>query len=181
MRQMLEVGAQGASRVKLLLARRFGVLIDYEGDREKQRRGIDLKIQPWGYVEVKTDRHDTTNFFFEFECSGKPSGIMTSQASWYAYYFPLLDCIYMLPVVQLRQYIKKNWNWFTAKYKRKVLSHSSNRGWSATGFALPRDYICAAMPVVIYNDYKNRLWLVAGEEKKHEKSASNKKGNTIEP
>lgn len=166
MRRQLGVGTQGAARVKMLLARRFGTLVDYEGNREKQRAGIDIYIKPWGFIEIKTDTHKNTNVFLEYECGGKDSGVMTSQAQWWAYYFPELQLIYMLPVEALRRYLRRNWKWFLAKYNKEVSSYAGKRRWTAHGFALPRDFLCAELAVVIYEDYDNKLWLVAGKEVK---------------
>ena len=164
MARQLRIGAEGAARVKLLLARRFGVLTDYEGVREKQRAGIDLHIKPWGYVEVKTDLHDTHNFFFEYRCGDKASGVMISEADFWAYYLVNLKHIYMIPTAPLREWITKNLKWLAVKYKKEVLSHAGKREWSALGLALPRDIVCAALPVTIYTEYKDALWLAAGEE-----------------
>jgi len=168
LKAMMAVGAAGAARVKLLLARKFGTLIDYEGNRKKQREGVDLHISPWGDVEIKTDTHTGANFFLEYECSGKPSGVMTSKANWYAYYFVKQGRIYMIPLNDLQKYLKANWKWLTARFTKVVESKAGKARWSAKGLAIPRDYICAAMNVVVYEDYDDRLWLVAGREPRKE-------------
>jgi len=164
MQEQLRKGAEGAARVKLLLARRFGTLIDYEGNRKKQAQGIDICIKPWGDVEIKSDFHSTNNFFFEYQCSGNSSGVMTSQADYWAYYLVEYGHIYMIPTKLLRKYINKNIKWLAAKYKKEVKSHAGQSTWTALGLAIPRDFICAAMPVVIYTDFHDKLWLVAGKE-----------------
>lgn len=169
MQEQLRIGSEGAARVKSLLARRFGTLIDYEGNKDMQRQGVDIHIEPWGNIEIKTDLHDSENFFLEYRCSDKPSGIMTGEADWWAYYYPALKRIYLLPVSRVRKYIKTNMKWFATKFKKQVKSHEGDRNWSALGLALPRDYLCAAAPVVVYEDFKNKLWLVAGREPKKKK------------
>ena len=164
MAEQLRKGADGAARVKLLLARRFGTMIDYEGNRDKQRQGIDIRIKPWGDVEIKSDFHDTGNFFFEYECAGKPSGIMISQSDYWAYYLVEFKHIYLIPLPALKKYIRKNIKWLAAKYRKEVKSHAGKSTWTALGLAIPRDFICAAMPTIVYTEFHDKLWLAAGKE-----------------
>jgi len=165
MNEQLRVGREGMERVKLLLLKEFENLVDYQDDRKKQQQGIDLRVQPWGTIEVKTDTHTTPNFFVEYECDGIPSGIMTSQADWWVYYFPNLELLYFIPKKNLLEYIQKNFKWLTKKYGVPILSHAGKRQWKARGIVIPRDFVCAATPVIIYEDFRDRLWLIAGRRK----------------
>ena len=69
--------------------------------------------------EVKSDRRaiNTMNIAIEFECRNKASGIMTTEADYYAYFIikssELFD-LYLIPVEDLREMINEK------KYKRLV-------------------------------------------------------------
>ena len=58
--------------------------------------------------EVKTDRYEhfkgvnTYNMFIEVSCSGKPSGILTSKAEQFVYYYPDLEEMFIIPMTELR-------------------------------------------------------------------------------
>lgn len=60
------------------------------------------------YFEVKTDRYEyfkgekTFNMFIEITCSGKPSGILTSKADHFVYYYPDLEKFYIIKMDDLR-------------------------------------------------------------------------------
>jgi hypothetical protein len=75
--------------------------------------------------EVKSDRRaiNTLNLALEFECRGKPSGIMTTEADIYAYFIikpdDLFD-LYLIPVEDLKKLIEEK------KYKRLV---NGGDGW----------------------------------------------------
>jgi len=58
--------------------------------------------------EVKTDRYEyftkerTYNMFIEISCSGKPSGILSSKAEHFVYYYPDFEEFYIIPMDELR-------------------------------------------------------------------------------
>jgi hypothetical protein len=62
--------------------------------------------------EVKTDRYEfikgymTYNIFIETSCSGKDSGIMSSQADYFVYYFPDFEEAYFIQSDKLRDFVK---------------------------------------------------------------------------
>ena len=67
-------------------------------------------------IEIKTDfiAHKTGNIAVEYQCRGKPSGIATTQADYYAYIIPRANCqdiILLMRVDKLkglcRQYFKQ--------------------------------------------------------------------------
>jgi len=43
------------------------------------------------YFEKNWDEGGTGNMAIEYKCRGKPSGVRTTLADWFAYYFPNLD------------------------------------------------------------------------------------------
>jgi hypothetical protein len=68
-------------------------------------------------IEVKTDRWEhfkntiTNNIFIECECSNKPSGLFTSKANLYVYYFPDQETCYFIKTQILKDFIKDNKQW----------------------------------------------------------------------
>ena len=62
--------------------------------------------------EVKTDRYEhlkgfmTWNIFIETSCSGKDSGVMSSQADYFVYYFPDFEEAYFIQSDKLRDFVK---------------------------------------------------------------------------
>lgn len=65
------------------------------------------------YFEVKTDRYEyftgqkTYNMFIEITCSGKASGILTSKACHFIYYYPDFEEFYIIPMEDLRMLLMK--------------------------------------------------------------------------
>lgn len=63
--------------------------------------------------EVKTDRYEyftknkTYNMFIEISCSGKPSGILSSKAEHFVYYYPDFEELYIIPMDELRLFVIK--------------------------------------------------------------------------
>ena len=69
------------------------------------------------FFEVKTDYWENEmseggsgNMAIEYKCRGKPSGIRTTIADWFAYYFPNLgaDQLWLIRRDKLRELIKDN-------------------------------------------------------------------------
>ena len=64
--------------------------------------------------EVKTDRFEfmkgykTYNIFIETSCSGKPSGIMSSEADYFVYYFPDFEEAYFISSDKLRDFVREH-------------------------------------------------------------------------
>lgn len=90
-------------------------LVDNEGCTFCNNKDYDVELIEDGvkvYYEVKADRmtYKTGNICIEYECFGKPSGITTTKADWYAY-FEIRGhkfCLYMIPVKALRSRIRKH-------------------------------------------------------------------------
>lgn len=76
----------------------------------------DLKMLKKGVettYEIKTDfkcapLFDTGNIFIEFECRGKESGIMVTEADWFVTYFKYLNEIWFIKSKKLIQLINDN-------------------------------------------------------------------------
>ena len=62
------------------------------------------------YWEKEMDEGGSGNMAIEYKCRGKPSGIRTTIAQWYAYYFPNLsgDQLWIINVEKLKELIKEN-------------------------------------------------------------------------
>lgn len=59
------------------------------------------------FIEVKSDRiaHRTGNLAIEFECSGIPSGLTTTQAHKWIYFIEESKEVFIIPVEKLRELI----------------------------------------------------------------------------
>jgi hypothetical protein len=97
----------------------------------------DLKVERGGNtttIEIKTDRWEyfkdniTNNMFIEVECSGKPSGVMGTNADYFIYYYPDFEIMYLISVNDIRKLIKEV----------GVLRTMSGDGGRVTGYLINR-------------------------------------------
>jgi hypothetical protein len=79
------------------------------GNDHKYDFKLESKLkETYIYFEVKTDRYEyfkdihTGNLFIEVSCSGKPSGVSTTQADYFVYYFPDKELAYLIKVNDLK-------------------------------------------------------------------------------
>ena len=87
-------------------------------------------------IECKTDRweffnYKTGNIFIETRCNGKSSGIWSSIADIYAFYFPDFGELYFISTKELKVLLKEKQNLFN----RKTLSGD---GGKVSGFTINR-------------------------------------------
>lgn len=82
--------------------------------------------------EVKTDvyKRDTGNMFVEFECRGKPSGIVVSQAEWFVTNFKHLKEMWCIPTHELKALLETNHFYQT--------ENSGDIGSRTRGYLVPR-------------------------------------------
>jgi hypothetical protein len=106
------------------------------------------------YFEVKTDRYEyftkrlTYNMFIEISCSGKPSGILSSKACHFVYYYPDFEEFYIIPMDELRLLCAK---------ENIELSTMSGDGGKTEGYLIHRNLWKDRFKV--YNIKKdNELW-----------------------
>ena len=84
-------------------------------------KAFDIMFQSVGeepvFFEVKTDMFEkdwnkggTGNMAIEYKCRGKPSGIRTTLAGWFAYYFPNIteNHLWIIRMDKLKELIKDN-------------------------------------------------------------------------
>ena len=95
-------------------------------------KGVFLQydIQTEKTYEVKADRMagNTGNFFIEYKCRDKPSGITTSTADyWVLYNVGSNDDCYIVPTKEIKRIIKKK------EYFKKV---SGGDGWKSKGYLI---------------------------------------------
>ena len=80
-------------------------------------------------VEVKSDEgfRDWGNIFVEYECSGKPSGIQTTESWWWAVEF-CDDVFLVMNTERLKKWAREYWK-KGDKYRRdKAGDHGRSRG-----------------------------------------------------
>jgi hypothetical protein len=82
------------------------------------------------YFEVKADRktQSTGNIAIEFECSGEPSGITTTQADYWAYFIHGTKDYFLIPTDELRARIAAK------KYTKEV---NGGDGWRSRMYLFP--------------------------------------------
>lgn len=71
-------------------------------------KGYDILHNDGTKYEVKADFGSikSGNFFIEFECSGKPSGITTTESDYYAIYSGKTEC-YVIPTSIIKAVVKQ--------------------------------------------------------------------------
>ena len=81
-REDLKFGQMWEEKYQKLMTEKFGKLVEKAPDREFKE--YDYAFEK-GMVEVKADRmvSKTGNFFVEFECSNRGSGISTTKSTHY--------------------------------------------------------------------------------------------------
>ncbi len=81
-------------------------------------------------VEVKADRKtkDTGNMVIEYECNGKPSGITTTEADYWAYFIDGTPEYFLIPTTDIRKAIDEK------KYSRTT---RGGDGFRANMFLFP--------------------------------------------
>ena len=108
----LEIGKTGEEIVSnYFLNRGYKITFNKSTDYQTLKK-YDLLLKTPGQlastkVEVKTDflLGRTPNFALEFECSGKASGIATTEASLIVYYSPVLKELWLFNTKDLQELI----------------------------------------------------------------------------
>ena len=85
--------------------------------------------------EIKTDVYckpdrDTGNMFIEFECRGKDSGIMVSEAKWFVMYYKYFNELWYIKSSDLKELVQTE--------TLRMTSNSGDVGSNTRGFLLPR-------------------------------------------
>lgn len=100
-------------------------------------RGIDF-VYNNHFIDVKTDRHTTGNFFLEVEVlSGEkssPGAFTCTKAELWWYYFPALGEAYWLDISRTLLHVFKTYGTYPTK---TIWSHNTTAKWSANGLLVP--------------------------------------------
>lgn len=132
-RQDLVIGEKGEEAIVSDLGK-FGVkLIEFNKDNRydllMEKDGVEVKY------EVKTDvfckpTNDTGNIFVEYECRGKNSGILVTEAKWFVTYFKHLNEIWYIKTDTLKNLIEKS--------HFRETQFSGDNGSNTKGYLVPR-------------------------------------------
>ena len=99
---------------------------------EKAEDLINYMFSDGKHIEVKNDRliHKTGNLFFEYESSGKPSGLATTTAEYWIYRIDELDISFIFPTKALKQVCR-------VYYKENLYLKNGGDNNSSKGFLIP--------------------------------------------
>ena len=121
MEDNMEVAKRGSSDIEKWLnnLNQTQKVINVEDDPKYQNIDVDLiwetEIDTY-QIEIKADRqHETGNFFFETisnKSKGTPGCFMYSEADLFFYYFVEIKRLYILPLIETRNWFEENINNF---------------------------------------------------------------------
>tara|TARA_R110000851_G_C12742652_1_gene531066 strand:- start:17 stop:475 length:459 start_codon:yes stop_codon:yes gene_type:complete len=114
------------------------ILMGAEFISDNKNNKYDLLVSKNGVkikYEVKTDvyckpNRDTGNMFVEFECRGKDSGIMVSEAKWFVMYYKFLDELWYIKTSDLIKLINES--------SFRTTNNSGDEGSNTKGYLIPR-------------------------------------------
>ena len=113
----LKEGEDGEKIIALFLSLQGLPFLGYNKDYRYDLRHYSPSKDQELLFEVKTDDYcsddsDTGNIAVEIKYKGKPSGISTTYAQWFVYYYKHIskDNIWMIQVDNLKSLIKENIN-----------------------------------------------------------------------
>lgn len=115
--------------------KKYDIITDYNG----KEKTFEVKTDLWEYYNKKV----TNNLFIEVSCSGKPSGISSSQADYFIYLLPETGYMYMIKMEELRDLIRFN------NFRKSTQSGDGGR---SVGYLLNRDKIKEHFNIVKLND-----------------------------
>ena len=98
--------------------------------------------------EIKTDvfcrpENDTGNIFVEYQCRGKFSGILVTQAKWFVTYFKYLREIWYIQTDVLKKIIVEN---DIQKVEFSGDSGSNTKGWLLPKYQYKKHFIVRKVP-----------------------------------
>jgi len=100
---------------------KFDLIIEKNGENIKYEIKTDVFCKPY---------NDTGNIFVEFECRGKESGIIVTEAKWFVTYYKFLNEIWYIKTKDLLNLIKIS-NFKTTQF-------SGDSGSNTKGYLIPR-------------------------------------------
>tara|TARA_R110000868_G_scaffold203969_4_gene451924 strand:- start:4734 stop:5192 length:459 start_codon:yes stop_codon:yes gene_type:complete len=134
-KQDLVVGEQGETVIMDDLISLGAKFIDDNKDNK-----YDLLMEKGGKqikYEIKTDvyckpTYDTGNMFIEFECRGKASGILVTQANWFVMYYKHLKEAWYIKTEDLKNIVENEDN------NIRITQFSGDSGSNTRGYLVPR-------------------------------------------
>jgi hypothetical protein len=139
-----EKGELGVTLAKSVLRQRYEEIVDYDQEMRYQKLGIDLWVKKLGWVEVKTDFHESENFFFEYTVEDKPGAIFNSSANYICVIFPRERNMYLIPRNELQHWLAMNIHDILETKPgtvHKIGSYQGGKSWVATGITVPKERI----------------------------------------
>jgi hypothetical protein len=75
---------------------------DFKGEKGGKILTFEIKTDRWEYFNKK----NTGNMFIELTCNNKPSGISSTIADYFVYYYPDLEVFFLIKTEDLRKLIQ---------------------------------------------------------------------------
>jgi hypothetical protein len=152
MTEQLAIGAMGVNVAKCVLRSKYPDIVDYDTDKDMQKRGVDLLVKGLGLVEVKTDSHQPEAFFLELDVGGKPGGIDRCSADYICVLFYKHRLMYLLPRPNVQQWLREHYAWVLTEHPdwvKTTQSSHNNSTWSARGIRVPVGLLQECMDVAV--------------------------------
>ena len=102
---------------------------DNKFDIIMESKGKEIKYEIKTDVFCKPD-YDTGNIFVEYECRGKESGIMVTQAKWFVTYYKYLNEIWYIKTKDLLKLLNNN--------DVRKTQYAGDNGSNTKGWLFPR-------------------------------------------
>jgi len=147
-----QVGRQGVLKVIRLLTERGHTCLDYEGNKEMQRRGVDLWVSDYGWVEVKVDTHDSDYFFLELASGDRPGSLDRSIADFLCFVFLTERRLYFLPLPELRYWLRESICWMRQRRSKWFKTRGSlgrHGTWETRGVVVPKRLVMRNIDVKV--------------------------------
>lgn len=144
--ESIKVGNYGEEIIKSYLENNPNVIgvTDVSKDKKYQDEDIDfiVELEGWGYIsiELKTDRYDTGNIFYEAMSNVEykvPGCMIKSKAKCLFYYFIQTKELYIIDFKTYKEWVKTNYKRFTKK-EIKNINRKNNGVTHSVGFLIPK-------------------------------------------
>jgi len=129
--------SQGAKYISDNKDNKYDILMEMPGGKQKR---FEVKTDVWcipsrtikaPFGDIKVDARDNGNLFVEFECRGKDSGIVVTEAEFFVTYFLNYNELWYISSNKLRKLIE------TENFEIK--SRAGDEGSDTKGYVIPRE------------------------------------------
>lgn len=138
----LDMGRMGVMLAKVQLQKKYGEIIDYDNNREMQKRGIDLLIPSLGYCEIKTDSHSPDKYYFELEDNNHPGAIYNCTADYYIVFFFKYNLLHIIKRAELVYWVTRHYSWIKREnpgWVHHITSVNGGNKWRSEGIIVPNN------------------------------------------